>query len=313
MPPKGHISKDRRKYTHIYSLAILSVDPCATQEDIREWVDSRPELLTEHGLERLGSTRANIYIREIQAANNGEWLESPWNLGIFAANKRVDLEFPHDQLPVVMAVSLRVFAGGKRLTARQATWVARLNGLLKENLDEASDGDIQYLYILALHYSAREITAAVITTALGTDRPILPVNHESDTWDLDLFLASHGGVQTPLENRKLGGAFDNAINVGLAPAVNFGEPLESGSNTGAADTEEVSQLNEMIREAAPTATSNWRTLTYLLMNVRAEALLPRWQEWTRGERMEFIRELADPDLLMMNSKTLTQLPEVSAK
>ena len=51
-----------------------------------------------------------------------------------------------------MTVALRVFAGGKRLTARQAMWAGRLNAMMKLDPDESTDGDIENIYGLAVAY-----------------------------------------------------------------------------------------------------------------------------------------------------------------
>jgi hypothetical protein len=299
MPTKGHISKTRRLWTHVYSLAIEVADPLATQDEIRASVDSQTDMLRTLGLKPLGRARAHIYIRDIQNAHKRQWLDSPWHMGIFAANCAHLLEFPHDQLPVVMAVAMRVFAGGKRLTARQATWVARLNALQNVNLDEASDKHIQHIYDLSLYYSAREITAAVIANALHTDHPPLPESHESDTWDLDLFLGTHDvgyeteAVADPVLGFGHWGGYAYMRVVGIAPDMRFPEYdfYDLRSSTGIADTDDVSEVHQMILEAVPTADENWRTLTFLLMSVRGKSLRPDWQEWSEDDRHEFIRDL----------------------
>ena len=295
MPPPGHISKARKLWLHIYSLAIEQADPLATQDAIRASVGSQDEMLRNLGLKPLSESRANDYIREIQHANERRWLDSPWHLGIFAANLAHDLEFPGDQIPVVMAVAARVFAGGKRLTARQAIWVARLNALHKLNPDNATDSQIQNLYLLAIWYSAREITATQIADALHTEHPPLPPEHESDTWDLDFSLAVYDSevASFPLSSGSWA-AYKGAQAAGIAPAIKV--PKTDWSESGIADTDAVAKLHTLIRNAVPTAIENWRILTALLIAVRTKALEPEWQEWSDHERHEFIRKLARVNL-----------------
>jgi hypothetical protein len=291
MPPAGHISKTRKLWLHIYSLAIEQADPLATQEEIRAIVDSQKKMLRKLGLKPLSESRANDYIREIQHANERRWLDSPWHLGIFAANCAHELEFPPDQLPVVMAVGARVFAGGKRLTARQAIWVARLNGLHKLNPDNATDSQIQNLYLLAIWYSARETTATLIADTLHTEHLPLPPEHESDTWDLDFSLAVYDSevASFPLSSGSWD-AYKGAQAAGIAPAIKV--PKTDWSESGIADTDAVAKLHTLIRNAVPTAVANWRTLTALLIAVRTKALEPEWEEWSEQQRQRFIREIA---------------------
>ena len=292
MPPKGHISKTRRKWTHLYALAIEQADPLATQDEIRDIVEKRPKMLKQLGLKPLTRSRAIDYIREIQSANEQRWLDSPWHMGIFAANCASGLEFSSEQLPIVMAVAARVFAGGKqRLTAREAIWVARLNALHTLNVDDATDSQIQNLYLLAIWYSAREITATQIADALGTEHPPLPEHHESDTWDLDFSLAVYDSevASFPLSSGSFG-AYKGAQTAGIAPPVKV--PKTAWSESGIADTDDVAKLHTLIRKAVPTAVENWRILTALLIAVRTKALEPEWQEWSVDERHAFIREIA---------------------
>jgi hypothetical protein len=293
MPPKQHISKNRRQWTHIYSLAVESANPTDTQHDIRRMVEKQAkELKRLYGLEPLSESRAIDYIREIQSANERRWLESPWHMGVFAANCANALEFPGDQLPIVMAVAARVFAGGNRLTARESIWVGRMNNLHKLDPDNATDTQIQNLYLLAIWYASREISASVIANAHNTDRPPLPAGHESDTWDLDFSLAVYDNQTnpTPLSSGSWS-AYAVAQSAGIAPAIKV--PKKDFTESGIADTAEVAKLHTLILKAVPTAVENWRTLTALLIAVRTKALEPEWQEWSDQEKHEFIRETAD--------------------
>jgi len=292
MPPSGHISKTRKQYLHLYSLGVGQADPLDTQEMIRDFVDGQHDLMRKLGLKKLSESRANDYISEIQNANKRGWLDSPWHMGVFAANCAQALEFPHDQLPVVMAVAARVFAGGKRLTAREAIWVSRMNALHKLNLDDATDTQIQNLYVLSIWYAKRETTATLIANALNTDHPPLPAGHESDTWDLDFSLAVYDNqvVSSPLSPGSWS-AYKGAQAAGIAPAIKV--PKTAWVDSGIADTKDVAKFHTLIRKAVPTAVENWRTITALLIAVRTKALEPEWQEWSDQEKHEFIRETAD--------------------
>jgi hypothetical protein len=194
MPPKYHISRMAKIWTEIYALAIDMADPNATQAVIREHA---VELAKERGLKPLEESHANKYIREIQTANNRGWLDSPWHTGIFAAHNSYELEISTDQLPIVMTVALRVFAGGKRLTARQAMWVGRLNALKKLDPDDSTDGDIENIYGLAVAYSAREKAATSIARRTNQGKPVIAEENQSDldTWSLDVLV---GLTESPI-------------------------------------------------------------------------------------------------------------------
>ena len=188
-------------------------------------------------------------------------------------------------------VALRVFAGGKRLTARQAKWVADLRPLMG-TLSAGDDGAVQDAYALAVTYAARGRAAAALAKATGLVEPPIPLGHESDTWALDVTLAA-----TSTENHLITwNTFEAITEAGLV-----NEPIwEEGGLRGSVRTEvpSIIPLYELLREASlvrsitrlafegtPHGYSDLRLITYengaqgeskLLANCEAHG---RWIDW----------------------------------
>jgi hypothetical protein len=266
MPPKYHVSKTTKIWTGIFALAIDSAEPNATQTDIRESVENQaPELLKMYGLKPLQESHANKYIREIQTANNRGWLDSPWQTGIFAANDSYQLEISTDQLPTVMTVALRVFAGGKRLTARQAMWVGRLNALKKLDPDESTDGDIEDIYGLAVAYSAREKAATSIARRTNQGKPVMAEENLSDldTWSLDVLV---GLTESPI-------APDMQLYEVLLESGYTQDPLwtSKARMDVTPTTKEVKPLHTRLLSASPELIGSCKAMTAALLWIRAYA------------------------------------------
>jgi len=200
MPSKGHFSLKRKKGFHIYAL-VLSDYPTDSQDQIHDRVWSgREKWKKEFNWEAPeASSTSKGYIKAIRDAQSRKWLDNPWHTGIFAVNDSYELEFSTDQLPVVMQTAMRAFAGGKRLTTRQAMWVARLNALIHLDPEQATDIEITNIYGLAVAYSAREMAVAAIAYVFNPGQSVLPSGHESvaDTWPLDVIVALTESVTAP--------------------------------------------------------------------------------------------------------------------
>jgi hypothetical protein len=266
MPPKYHVSKTTMIWSDIFALAIDAADPDATQADIRDDVEKQaPELLKKYGLKPLQESHANKYIREIQTANSRGWLDSPWQTGIFAAHDSYELEISTDQLPIVMTVALRVFAGGKRLTARQAMWVGRLNALMKLDPDESTDGDIENIYGLAVAYSAREKAATAIARKTNLGKRVLPEEHESDldTWPLDVLVGLTESTVAP----------DMQLYEVLLESGYTQDPIwTSKARMGITPTtKEVKPLHTLLQSASSELVESCKSMTRALLWLRAYA------------------------------------------
>jgi len=245
----------------IYSLA-LEANPGATQEHVHEWVAAQASRWgkTYDGWSVPEISRAKDYIREITLGR--DWLDDPWHLGIFAAHQSTHLAPPPDAIPDVLMVALRVFAGGKRLTARQARWVADLRPLMG-TLSAGDDGAVQDAYALAVTYAARGRAAAALAKATGLVEPPIPIGHESDTWALDVTLAA-----TSTENHLITwNTFQAITEAGLV-----NEPIwEEGGLRGSVRTEVPSAipLYELLLEASFLLTKDCRAMTSALLRLRA--------------------------------------------
>jgi len=260
MPPRGSITRKRRIALAIYSLA-LEANPGATQEHVHEWVAAQaPVWMKTSSWSVPEISRAKDYIREITLGR--DWLDDPWHLGIFAAHQSTHLAPPPDAIPDVLMVALRVFAGGKRLTARQAKWVADLRPLMG-TLSAGDDGAVQDAYALAVTYAARGRAAAALAKATGLVEPPIPLGHESDTWALDVTLAA-----TSTENHLITwNTFEAITEAGLV-----NEPIwEEGGLRGSVRTEVPSAipLYELLLEASFLLTKDCRAMTSALLRLRA--------------------------------------------
>ncbi len=261
MPAKNSVTRKRRTGLLVYSLAV-EANPGATQDTICQWVKTdgnRERWLREYNWKPPGDDQAREYIREIQRAKREDWLDDPWHTGIFAAHNDPERQIEADALPDVMAVALRVFAGGKRLTARQAGWVARLRHVLDPILS-GDDDAVQDAYSLAVAYSARELAAAALAGP-DADRCI-PVGHESDTWGLDFTLAcTLPGVGLAWS------AYDAAIEAGLLLEPDWPGGARIATRT---ETPEVALLSRLLlRVGPPLLITDWRYMASALLRLRA--------------------------------------------
>jgi len=204
-------------------------------------------------------SRAKDYIREIKKART--WLDDPWHLGIFAAHEAPELEPSPDAIPDVRAVAVRVFAGGKRLTARQGRWVARLRGLLKPILT-GGDARVDDAYAAAVVYAARERAAAALALATGMREPPIPQGHESETWALDVFFAA-----TERGSGLTWAAYAAAKEAGLVEGMSWpAEGLELRP-----ESTSVVPLYNLLLDATPDLTDGWRQMSSALLLLRARA------------------------------------------
>ena len=203
MTRTGKLSPKRKKGLAVVGLVMGILGPQATQEEIHERVvrdaNDWKKLFDWSIPERASLSWVKQYIRDIQNAEKQKWLDSPWHTGIFAVHDKHELEIPLDQLSVVMETAMRAFAGGKRLTTREAMWVARLNALMQINPDQATDNEIENIYGLAVAYSARERASRAATFVTSSGHSVLTAEQESerDTWPLDVFVALTESVIAP--------------------------------------------------------------------------------------------------------------------
>jgi hypothetical protein len=82
-----------------------------------------------------------------------------------------------------------------------------------------------------------------------------------------------------------------AVDAEILPEVSW-VGLVNWSGTGAADTDEVSELHALIEDAVPEAGFHWRFITSLLFAVRSKALQPEWKSWGNQDRRRYIQKIA---------------------
>jgi hypothetical protein len=197
MPPKGSITRKGRTSYLIFSLAI-EANPGATHQYIYDWVSAQKE----HWAEALGwelpqFSRSRDYIRQILSARS--WMDSDWHLGAFAASQAHAQDIPVESVPDVLMVALRAYAGGVRLTVRQAWWVARLRGLLGP-IESCGDPQVEDVYSLALAYASSERAATALSREAGIPELQVPGFKEFDTWPLDVLVSMTESTVLPGEN-----------------------------------------------------------------------------------------------------------------
>ena len=260
MPPKNSITRKTRISYLVFALAV-EANPGATQEYITEWVRAREQRWFETlGWKTPKDSRSRDYIRGIIRARS--WMDSEWHIGVFAANQAHAYDIPADSIPDVLIVALRVFAGGKRLTARQAGWVSRLRQLVPP-LKNATDLEIENMYSLAVSHAANERAAAALSIESGVPGFQIPEVHDSDTWSLDVLLSA--------EHSTLLSA--NGLYEVLEEAALIGEPKWSENIRSAVTpmTENIKPLYSLLIEAQPLLLNNCKAMTSALLSLRAYA------------------------------------------
>ena len=271
MTRTGKLSPKRKKGLAVVGLVMGKLGPQATQEEIHERVvrdaNDWKRLFDWSIPERASLSWVKQYIRDIQNAEKQKWLDSPWHTGIFAVHDKHELEIPLDQLSVVMETAMRAFAGGKRLTTREAMWVARLNALIQINPDQATDSEIENIYGLAVAYSARERASRAATFVTSSGHSVLTAEQEleRDTWPLDVFVALTESVITPawtLYEVLIEAEYTTEPIWPTDPAVRMGITPTSY---------EVKPLYDLLLGAVPELAGSCKAMTSALLSLRAYA------------------------------------------
>lgn len=260
MPPRNSITRKTRISYLVFALAV-EANPGATQEYITEWVRAREQ----RWLETLGwktpkDSRSRDYIRGIIRARS--WMDSEWHVGVFAANQAHAYDIPADSIPDVLIVALRVFAGGKRLTARQAWWVSRLRQLVPP-LENCTDLAIDDIYSLAVSHAANERAAAALSIESGVPGFQIPEVHDSDTWSLDVLLSIEHSALLPVA-----GLYEVLEEAAFIEEPKWSENIRSAVSPM---TENIKPLYELLIEAQPLLLNNSKAMTTALLRLRAYA------------------------------------------
>ena len=264
MPPKGTITKKRRTGLVIYARAVEE-NPGATQEVIHGWVADRARhwaLTFKWDVPEF--SRGKEYIREI--ASSRKWLDTPWHIGIFAQHDAHHLAPNGHALQDVTAIALRVFAGGLRVSARQAHWLGIIQPLLGPL---RTDSDIADAYAFALEYSALERGSEALSRVGGAEQSIVVETNNVVTWSLDVMVNMKGfqpGLNFNLMD-KLG--YTNVIE---------GSPFKEGDRTWLAGSDEVKPLYYLLLEVEPRLAERWNWMTAALLHLRATS---NWDFETR--------------------------------
>jgi len=281
MPPKGKIARKTRISYRVFSLGIEAC-PGATHERIFDWVKSNAETWRKiDGWEVPQFSRSRDIIRQILKA--AQWMDSDWYLGAYTARQAHTSDIPEESIPDVLVVALRVFAGGKRLTVRQAWWVSRLVSL-SGPLISKSDAEIEDVYSLAVAYSANDRAAAALSEDTGTPELVVADVFEPDTWSLDVLASLEHSVLLPEA-----GFYEVMQEAGFIGQPDWETNIRAGITT---TTEEVEPLRDLLLTAIPDLDNSCKALTSALLWLRVYA--ERRVEWGQQSGNSAFEEFTKP-------------------
>jgi hypothetical protein len=260
MPPKYSIARKTRISYLVYSHAI-DENPGATHEYISSWVSDKNKLwLQTLNWKAPSESRSRDYIRKILSSRT--WMDSEWHLGGFAANRAHALDISPESIPDVFVVALRAFAGGKRLTIRQAWWVSRLIPILG-SVESSTESEVENIYSLAAAYAANESAGAALQNQSGLKERNLPGIYDSDTWPLDVLLAQESSVLLSEP-----GLYDVLQEAGFLAETKWPENIRLESTPTSV---EVAPLLALLLKASPELSCSCKAMTSALLWLRAYA------------------------------------------